>query len=63
MQTAVAVKCHWRNTKWAAAWLKIRTTSYTLEASFIYGNSSCFCVQKSFLAQAGAATSENVGDL
>lgn len=49
--------------KATAAWLQIRTTCCTLKASFIYGNSSCFCVQKSFLAQIRVATSENVGDL
>jgi len=32
--------------KAAASWLQIRTTRCTLKASFIYGNSSCFCVQK-----------------
>jgi len=50
--------------KAAASWLQIRTTCCTLKASFIYGNtSSCFCVQKSFLAQIRVATSEYVGDL
>jgi len=49
--------------KAAAAWLQIRTTCCTLKASFIYGNSRCFCVQKSFLAEIRVATSENVGDL
>lgn len=49
--------------KAAASWLQIRTTCYTPKASFMYGNSSCFCVQKSFLAQIRVATSENVGDL